>query len=198
MSNEVTDSDTAFTESWSAREIIIAVVAFLVIIALSVGGYLLYQGSKPPVVVEGSMAPDFTFPLLGGGEVSLSDYRGKVVLVNIWATSCETCKEEMPFIEKKYRELNGDSFQLLTISTDKGGEEDIRPFLEEIGSLAFDDPQALDFPVLMDTEDTVADTYQTRKYPESFIIDRDGTVKSIVLGQLQETDFFVVRELMAQ
>ncbi|RJQ44251.1 MAG: TlpA family protein disulfide reductase [Gaiellales bacterium] len=185
-------------DNWSLREILVAVAAFAVIVALSIGGYLWYQSTRPPAVVEGSLAPDFTFPLLGGGEASLSDYRGKVVVLNIWATSCETCKEEMPFIEQKYRELNGDDFQLLTISTDKKGEEVVRPFLEDIGEQAFRDPGALTFPVLLDKENVVGDIYQTRKYPESFIIDRDGVVAGIVLGRLEEHDFYLVQEMLAR
>lgn len=191
--------DATFTDdNWSAREVLVAVGAFLVIIALSIGGYLLYQETRPPAVVEGSPAPDFTFPLLDGGEASLSDYRGKVVLLNIWATSCNTCKEEMPFIEEKYQQMNGDSFQILTISTDKEGEEVVRPFLEKIGDDVFRDPQALTFPVLLDTKNTVAKTYQTRKYPESFIIDRDGIVRKIVIGPLNEVHFAKVKELIEQ
>ena len=185
-------------DSWSMKEVLVAIGAFLVIIALSVGGYLWYQSTKPPAVVEGSVAPEFTFPQLDDGEVSLSDYRGKVVVLNIWATSCSVCREEMPFIEKKYEELQGEDFQLLTVSTDKEGEEVVRPFLEEIGEEAFGDPGALTFPVLLDTDNLVGDIYQTRKYPESFIIDRDGEVVSIVLGQLQESDFYLVQELLAR
>lgn len=186
-------------DSWSMKEILVAVAAFAAIIVLTIGGYLWYQSTRPPAVTEGSVAPDFTFPLLDGGQASLSDFRGKVVVLNIWATSCEVCREEMPFIEQKYRELKSDEdFQMLTISTDKKGEEVVRPFLEEIGEDAFGDPKALTFPVMMDTDNTVGDTYQTHKYPESFIIDRDGTVVSIVLGQLRESDFNIVRKLLDQ
>lgn len=184
-------------ESWTIKEILVAVGAFILIIALTIGGYLIYKETRPPLVVEGALAPDFTFPLLEGGEATLSDYRGKVVVINIWATSCKTCKEEMPFMEEKYRELNGEEFQMLTISTDKEGEEVVRPFLEKIGEDAFNDPRGLTFPVLLDTKNTVASTYQTRKYPESFIIDKEGKVAGIVLGRLEETDFYKVEALLA-
>jgi peroxiredoxin len=165
---------------------------------LSIGGYFIYSGTRPPAVVEGSQAPEFTFPLLDGGEASLSDYRGKVVLVNMWATTCIECLKEMPLMEEKYRELAGQPFEILAVSTDPEGAEVVRPFLENIGENEFDDPEALSFPILLDTENTVGDLYQTRKYPESFIIDKEGKVVAIVLGRLEDFDFFLVEELIAQ
>lgn len=185
-------------ESWSAREILIAVAAFVLIIALSIGGYFIYQGTRPPAVVEGSQAPDFTFPMLDGGEASLSDYRGQVVIVNMWNTSCVECLKEMPLMQRQYEELQGQPFEILAVSTDSKGAEVVRPFLEDIGRNEFNDPGALTFPVLLDEENTVADLYQTRKYPESFIIDKEGNVAAIVIGKLEDYDFFLVRELIAQ
>lgn len=193
-----TDGSNRHEDSWSAREILIAVIAFALIVALTIGGYFLYQGTRPPAVVEGSQAPDFTFPLLDGGEASLSDYRGKVVLVNMWATTCVECLKEMPLMQEQYEELQGQPFEILAVSTDADGAEVVRPFLESIGENEFDDPQALTFPVLLDTENTVADLYQTRKYPESFIIDKEGRVEAIILGRLEESDFNLVRNLIAQ
>jgi peroxiredoxin len=185
-------------ESWSAREVLLAVGAFVAIIALSIGGYFIYQETRPPAVVEGSQAPEFTFPTLDGGDASLSDYKGKVVLVNMWATTCVECLKEMPLMEEKYRELQGQPFEILAVSTDPEGAEVVQPFLEDIGKNEFDDPDALSFTVLLDTENTVADLYQTRKYPESFIIDKEGKVVGIVIGKLEDFDFHLVEELIAQ
>lgn len=173
-----------------------ALAAFVVIVGLTVGGYLLYQGTRPPQVVEGVSAPDFTFPLLDGGEASLSDYRGKVVLINVWNTSCLTCREEMPLMQREYEQLKGRPFELLAISTDAKGEEVVTPFLEDIGTEAFGNPGALTFPVLLDRENSVEDTYQTRRYPESFIIDKDGTVSRIIIGPLTRQDFALIKDMI--
>jgi peroxiredoxin len=197
-SREFSETAQGRDESWSVREVLLAVAAFVIIIALSVGGYFIYQETRPPAVVEGSQAPEFTFPLLDGGEASLSDYKGEVVLLNMWATTCIECLKEMPLMEEKYRELKGQPFEILAVSTDPEGAEVVQPFLENIGENEFDDPGALSFPVLLDTENTVADMYQTRKYPESFIIDKEGKVVGIIIGKLQDSDFFLIEELIAE
>lgn len=176
-------------EGWKPRDIIIAVVLFVLIIAVAIGGFFYYEHNKKPPVVEGDEAPDFTLPTLDGGEVTLSDYRGKVVLINIWATWCEPCREEMPYMESQYKNLEGQDFEILAISQDRRGNEDVQPFVDEFG---------LTFPILLDPDKDVGELYQTSKFPESFIIDRDGFIVSHVVGGLGSQDFLLIEHLTGQ
>ena len=70
----------------------------------------------------GLAAPDFTFPGMDGKMVSLFDFKGKVVLVNIWATWCPSCVDEMPSMEKLYQKLKGEDFEILAVSIDSLGK----------------------------------------------------------------------------
>jgi cytochrome c biogenesis protein CcmG/thiol:disulfide interchange protein DsbE len=160
-------------ESWTPRDALLAVAAFVVIAAIAVGGYLFYMSSKAPPVDVDTEAPDFTFPLLNGGEASLSDYRGKVVLVNIWATWCNPCREEMPSMQTLYQMMQGRPFEILAVSIDSRGAEDVEPFVKQLG---------LTFPVLLDQEGDMEGLYQTSGVPESFIIDADGIVRDRIIG----------------
>lgn len=166
-------------EGWQPRDAILAVAVFFIIMGLVVGGYFFYQAKKAPPVQEGSMGPDFTLPLLGGGEAKLSDYRGKVVLVNIWATWCTPCREEMPSMQRLYQNLTGQPFEILAVSIDTRGSVDVGPFVKQLG---------LSFPILLDTGKNVPSLYQTTGVPESFIIGKDGTVAKRVIGPLDWTN----------
>jgi len=182
-------------DSWKASDTILVVAAFAVIIALAIGGFLFYQSTKPPTVTEGVQAPDFTYPVFAGGEATLSSYRGKVVLVNIWNTTCLECKKEMPLMEKEYQSLKNKPFEILAVSTDKEGATVIDPFIKKL----VDDngaPIKLTFPILMDTQNVVGSTYQTIRYPESFILDRDGKVAKIIIGRLTADDFLLINHLI--
>ncbi|MFA6001705.1 MAG: TlpA disulfide reductase family protein [Thermoleophilia bacterium] len=165
---------------------------------LSIGGFLFYQSTKPPTVTEGVQAPDFTYPLYGGGDATLSDFRGKVVLVNIWNTTCLECKKEMPYMQREYETFKNKPFEILAISTDGDGAKVIEPFLKQLVEYVDKKsvPVKLTFPILMDTKDEVASTYQTIKYPESFILDKDGKVVKITIGPLTPDDFSLINELI--
>ena len=95
---------------------------------------------------EAFISPDFELPTLAGGKVKLSQYRGKVVFINFWATWCGTCEVEMPSMEKLYRKFKDHGFEMLTISVDKD-QTLIEPFMKKFN---------LTFPVLLDPESIVA------------------------------------------
>lgn len=198
MNEEIkqTASEDPPADSWRLSDALLAIAAFLMIVAFAAGAYFYFQTTKPPVVVEGSLAPDFSFPLLGGGEARLSDYRGKVVLVNIWNTTCLECKKEMPLMQTKYLTSFKDKpFEILAISTDHAGAKEVQSFVD---NLYYDDMSKvrLTFPILLDTENEVGSTYQTVKYPESFIVDREGNVSKIIIGRLTELDFQLISHLV--
>lgn len=121
----------------------------------------------------GKIAPDFSLPNLDGSIVSLSDYKDKVVLLNIWATWCPSCVEEMPSMEKLYQKLNGEGFEILAVSIDASGAEVVRPFMKK---------HSLSFPALIDPNGTIRSLYLTIGIPESIIIDKEGFIVDKVIG----------------
>jgi peroxiredoxin len=150
------------------------------VIAVVVGIYILHQEKKKadrpsgqPLVVVGRAAPDFALPSLDGQVVRLSDYRGKVVFLNIWATWCGPCREEMPSMEKLYQEMKGEDFEILAVSIDALGAAAVKPFMAEL---------KLTFPVLLDAQGAIRSLYNTTGVPETFILDRNGIVAAKVIG----------------
>lgn len=112
-------------------------------------------------------APDFLLPDMGGQAVRLSQLKGKVVLLNIWATWCGPCRKEMPTMEALARRLSGEDFVLLAVSQDVDGAVTVKPYLQEGGYT---------FPVLLDVQGEVGRKYGVTGYPETFVIDRQGQV----------------------
>jgi len=122
---------------------------------------------------EAFLSPQFELPSLAGGMIKLSDYRGKVVFINFWATWCGTCEVEMPSMEKLYRKYKDSGFEMLTISVDKD-QSLIEPFMKKFN---------LTFPVLLDPESEVAKTvYKTTGVPETFIVNREGLIVHKAIG----------------
>jgi peroxiredoxin len=126
----------------------------------------------------GLPAPDFKFPGIDGKMVKLSDYRGKVVLVNIWATWCPSCVDEMPSMEKLYRKLQGEKFEILAVSIDSLGATAVAPFMKKY---------QLTFPALIDSAGAIRMAYRTTGVPESFIVDKNGILVKKIIGPLDWT-----------
>jgi peroxiredoxin len=122
---------------------------------------------------KGAPAPNFTLPGLDGKMVSLTDYKGKVVLLNIWATWCPPCVEEMPSMEKLHIELKDEGFEILAVSIDESGAEAVLPFMKK---------HKLSFPALTDPKGAVKKLYRIIGVPESFIIDKDGIIVEEIIG----------------
>ena len=167
-------------ETQNIRKLSLQPLMLIVLILVGVGIIVLLQTkdsslnlSGQPRPGQGVPAPDFTLPGLDGQMVSLADYRGKVVLLNIWATWCPPCLEEMPSMEKLYQELKGEGFEILAVSIDESGAQ---------GVLAFMKKHKLSFPVLTDSKGTIKNLYRTTGVPESFIIDKDGVLVEKVIG----------------
>ena len=134
-----------------------------------------------PVEV-GTRAPDFTARTLRGEPVALSSLRGEVVLLNIWATWCPPCREEMPSMQRLHEQLGPDGLKIVAVSVDAlpgklnvgqraGG--DVAAFVREHG---------LGFAVWHDPSAEIQRTYRTTGIPESFVIGRDGVIVSKVIG----------------
>lgn len=130
----------------------------------------MYYGPEP-----GNHAPLFTLKDIQGTNVSLSDFKGKVVLINFWATWCGPCKAEMPSLNNLHKALKDKGFAVLAISTDSS-EKPVRSFVTERG---------ISFPVLMDKDRTVySDKYAVIGLPMSFLIDKNGVVVGRVVGEV--------------
>jgi peroxiredoxin len=121
-------------------------------------------------------APDFTIPDLEGKDVSLSDFRGKVVLLNFWATTCGPCKAEMPSLHDIYNEFKNRGLVVLAISVE-AQEKPVRVFISE---------KKYSFPVLLDKEREVYfDTYALLGLPVTIIVDRKGEMVDRIIGERQ-------------
>lgn len=137
------------------------------------------QPSVKPVAVRqappdmGSQAPDFQLIDLQGNWQALPDYRGKVLLLNFWATWCGPCRVEMPSMERVYQDLKDEGFAILAISSDPQGSIVTRPFVAA---------QGLTFPILHDSDYQVSGSYGVRTLPMSFLIDRNGMLIQRVFG----------------
>ena len=121
----------------------------------------------------GMAMADFTLPDLQGHTVRLSDLRGRVVFINVWATWCSPCVEEMPTIQKLYDRLHARGLQVLSVSIDALGEQVVAPFMQA---------HQLSFPVLLDARSIIERLYQTGGVPESFIVDKQGRLIEKVVG----------------
>lgn len=121
----------------------------------------------------GQTAPDFTLIDMQGQKVSLSQYRGKVVIINFWATWCPPCREEMPSMEKLYQDYQDKGLVMLAVNVEENGREVVADFLEKT---------PYSFSILLDEDNTVQDTYGVYRFPESYIIDRNGIVVEKIIG----------------
>ena len=117
-------------------------------------------------------APVFKLPARGGGEVDLSAMHGKLVLVNFWATWCPPCREEMPSLTRLAQQFDPGTFEVLAVSVDEGWAP-IDKFLAS--------PKT-PFKVVLDEGAKTSRTYGTTKFPESYLVDRDGKVKLKFIG----------------
>jgi peroxiredoxin len=154
-----------------------AVVAVVAVVIVAWAGRESYQP-----ILTGAVAPDFAASTLDGRTVHLADYGGKVVLVNIWATWCAPCREEMPSMEALYQDLKDTDFEILAVSIDaRVGERD--EFGRPGGDLgAFADELGLTFPIVHDPAGKIQRIYQTTGVPETFLVGRDGLIYKKVAG----------------
>lgn len=122
----------------------------------------------------GDAAPDFSLQDLNGETVKLSQFRGRPILINFWATWCGPCRLEMPEIEAAYRAYREQGFIVLAVDVQEP-PEDVRAFVDELG---------LSFVPLLDAAGAVFDLYQVRALPTSYFIDRQGRISAVHLGPM--------------
>ena len=137
---------------------------------------------------EGAEAPDFTVEMIDGSKVTLSELRGKVVLLNFWATWCPPCREELSHVQQVIDRFAGEEFVFLPISR---GEE--RAAVE-----AFRAKTGYAFPMGLDTDETIYKRYATRFIPRNFLIDRTGRVVKATVGYDDEEFAELLRAAAAE
>jgi peroxiredoxin len=127
-----------------------------------------------PAPQQGFRAPDFDLRTPTGKSIKLSDLRGQAVLVNLWATWCPPCREEMQTIEKVYQAYKDEGFTVLAVNmTYQDDSLAVTPFVDQ---------QKLTFPILLDETGEMAQAYQLRSLPSSYFIRRDGIINEVVIG----------------
>src|SRR3990172_7651973 len=132
--------------------------------------------SSSPSPREGFLAPDFTLDTLDGKKVTLSELRGKIVLINLWATWCPPCRAEMPALENAYEQYKDSGVVILGLNvTNQDSEKDIPLFIDEFG---------LTFPILLDRDGSVSALYQLRGLPTTYFVNREGIIRTVVVGGL--------------
>ena len=156
----------------SAESKIMTGVAALVLAAGLTGEPALGMGERPPV--EGMPAAEFTLTDLNGRAQNLKDYRGKIVLLNFWATWCKPCTTEMPAMQASYDRLRDKGLVVLAINE----LEDTPKVIEHIRTYGHT------FPVLMDSDNRVANLYGVVGLPVSVFIDETGTIREYIKGGL--------------
>src|SRR6266404_3961717 len=148
----------------------------------------LFTGCNSPSSVRAAVkpekdrktAPDFTLKDATGATVKLSDYRGKVVLLNFWATWCGPCKIEIPWFidfEQSYKDRN---FAVLGISMDDDGWESVKPYLEQ---------RKINYRVMIGTEEVSAQYGGVDSLPTTFIIDREGRIAAVHVGLISKSEY---------
>ena len=136
--------------------------------------------------LEGNPAPDFALKDLSGREVRLADLRGKVVLLNFWATWCPPCREEIPSMMQLNQAMAGKQFQMVAVSINEGGAQEVGAYFKQSGNT---------LPALLDTTQAVAKRYGLTGVPETFVIDKQGVILKKVVGGMNWNDPAVIKYL---
>jgi peroxiredoxin len=134
-------------------------------------------------------APSFSVPDVQGNMHSLSDYQGKVVIVNFWAVWCSPCREEMPSMQRAWEEVRDQDVVLLAINW-KDSDSFIDQFLESF-------PHTLDFPLLKDSDGSVAGQYGVKGLPATFVVDPQGRLVYRAIGEREWDDPDLLAQILA-
>jgi cytochrome c biogenesis protein CcmG, thiol:disulfide interchange protein DsbE len=180
---------------WGKRMTVRQQWTFVGIVVLILGGGLLaatrYLGDELFPVTVGSKAPDFRASTIDGAPVAktLADYKGEIVLLNVWATWCLPCRTEMPSIQALHDRFAARGLKVVAVSIDKAGfDDEIRTFRDQFG---------LTFEILHDATGNIQRDYHTTGVPETFIIGRDGMIRRKVIAA-DDWDSPANRALFAQ
>lgn len=143
----------------------------------------LLVGCRTPergTVAIGAPAPAYAAQTVEGAPIALADLKGKVVLLNIWATWCKPCREEIPALETLFQRHRAQGFEVIGVSIDAPSEASrLRPFVTELGA---------SYPLWHDPDDRVSSTFLALGVPASYLIDRDGILRWRHMGPVRADD----------
>lgn len=125
------------------------------------------------VVDSTLLAPDFSYPSLNGGVFTLSEHRGKIIVLNIWATWCGPCIKEIPDFIELQNEFRDKNVEFIGISVDEKGLEVVRPFVRK---------HNINYRVLLDKEGTILDKYPIQGLPDTYVINKQGEVAHAIIS----------------
>ncbi len=149
----------------------------LIALALALGVLIAACGSSQSSLPKvGQPAPDLALTMLDGSQAKLSDFRGKVVLLNFWATYCQPCRDEMPDLEVVYKEVAERGGVVLAVDQ-KEDAATVQRFLAEF---------AITFPIALDDQGAAGIIYGLTGIPETFVIDKDGILRYKKIGQVSK------------
>lgn len=136
---------------------------------------------------KGNLAPDFELTTLDGRKVKLSDYRGKKVILNFWATWCPPCRAEIPDMDKFYSSYKDKDIVILGVNLTKAEQDQtsVKSFIKEY---------RVTYPIPLDKESLAAEMYQVSAIPTSYIIDPQGTIIQKIVGPM---DFETMKSLLS-
>ncbi|KAA0546619.1 TlpA family protein disulfide reductase [Bacillus sp. BGMRC 2118] len=144
-----------------------------------VSGKVLAEESSEIGLQEGMKPPSFELNTLDGNTISLSEMKGKKVILNFWATWCPPCKAEMPHMQDFYEESHDKNIEILAVNLSTAEKN-----TKHIGEFASD--YKLTFPILLDITGEVGDTYQAFTIPTSYIIDSNGIIRKKIIGPMDK------------
>ncbi|PLT29339.1 redoxin domain-containing protein [Peribacillus deserti] len=134
------------------------------------------EAASAPGLETGNKAPGFKLTTIDGKSVKLSDYRGKKIMLNFWATWCPPCKKEIPEMEEYSKQMGKDQI-ILAVNMDP--QADVKGFAAKMG---------MTFPILLDTDNEVNTTYKIISIPTTYFIDSKGIISSKILGAMTKKD----------
>jgi peroxiredoxin len=156
----------------------ITVLAASVVAAAAAGFFVAHRASRRGGIEVGQSAPDFAVPSFPAGQVRLDDLRGRVRLVNFWATWCPPCVDESPSLQQFAEQMRNRGVEVIGISVDQ----------DPTALQKFIDRFHLTFTIGRDPDQELAHRYGTFKYPETYIVDRDGRVAEKIIGPIDWQD----------
>lgn len=161
-----------------AAVLVIAGIGTLIWMGIKTVSDSKYNVESPALMQEGNQALDFELASLDGGNVALSDYQGNIIIMNMWATWCPPCRAEMPELDQFYQAHKADGLVVLAVNG-RESESTVRPFIEA---------NNFTFPVLLDIDGEVGRQYMARSFPTTYVIDRNGRIHHVKVGQISEQE----------
>lgn len=177
LESEPTRTDDKSTTTTTRRKAIKVAAASAIIAGGAFAGYRTLEGDAQttPNLVVGEPAPPLEGPELDGGDVALADFRGSVVMINVWASWCHPCRAEYPVLKKAATALGPRGLTVLGINT-QDEIDNARDFLKELGGKAY--------PSIRDPNGHIAVAWGTSGVPETFLVDPEGRVRERLVGEV--------------